>query len=122
MTTNNLAIAVEYYNNVGAKNVEGFAKFLHSDVEFIGPLASMKGKDAVINATTNFMDAITSLRIKAQFAAGDQTMLVYEIDMPGIATDFPGASLMTFCDGMIVKIQLIYDGSRLLKKKDEIFS
>jgi hypothetical protein len=122
MTTNNLAIAVEYYKNVGAKSVEGFSKFLHPDVEFIGPLATMKGKDAVINATTNYMYAITSLVIRAQFAAGDQTMIVYEIDMPGFVTDFPGASLMTFRDGMIVRIQLIYDGSRLLKKKDEIFS
>lgn len=122
MTTNNLAIAVEYYKNVGAKNIEGIAKFLHPQVEFYGPLASMKGKEAVIDATSNFMNAITSLTIRAQFDSGNQTMVVYEVDMPGIAQDFPGASLMTFCEGMIVKIQLIYDGSRLLKKKDEIFN
>lgn len=122
MTKNNLAIAVEYYTHVGAKNIEGVAKFLHPEVEFIGPLASMKGKEAVINATSNFMNAITSLAIRAHFESGNQTMVVYEVDMPGIAQDFPGASLMTFCEGMIVKIQLIYDGSRLQKKKDEIFN
>lgn len=49
-------------------------------------------------------------------------MIVYDSDIPGIAKNFPGASLLSFREGLIVKIELFYDGSRFLEKKKEIFS
>lgn len=114
--------AVEYYTLVGEKNVNEIAKRLHPNVEFYGPMARLNGREAVLEATKNFINAVTSLNIQAKFGAGNQTMIVYTVDMPGVAKDFPGASLMTFHDGQIVRIQLFYDASLMLKKRDEIFS
>jgi hypothetical protein len=114
--------AEEYYTFVGEKNIEAVKKYLHSDVEFYGPLATLKGKEAVVEATCNFMKSFTRLTIRTKFGAQDQAMVVYDVDVPGIAKDFPGASLLTFREGLIVKIQLFYDGSRFLAKKEEIFS
>lgn len=122
MATANMVKAEEYYKWVGEKNIEGVKKYLDPDVEFYGPLATLKGREAVIKATSNFMDAFKSLSIRAKFGAGDQAMIVYDIDIPGIAKDFPGASLLTFRNGLIVEIELFYDGSHFVKKKEEIFS
>lgn len=114
--------AEEYYTFVGTKNIEGVKRYLHPNVELYGPLATLKGKEAVVQATSNYMNMITSLSIQAKFGAGDQAMIVYNVDIPGITNDFPGATLLNFRDGLIVRVQLFYDGSRFLKKKEEIFS
>lgn len=121
METNHLARAEEYYKFIGEKKPDEFKKYLCSDVEFCGPLAILKGKDAVVQATTNFMNAFEFLRIRAKFSSGDQAMIIYDVDMPGITT-ISGASLMTFQNGLIVRIELFYDGSRFLEKKQEIFT
>lgn len=117
MHTNHMKLAEEYYTLVGEKNVEGIKKYLHRDVEFYGPLATLKGKEAVIGMTSGFMERIKSLKIQASFASGDQAMIVYESDIPGISSHFPGASLMSFRDGLIVKIQLFFDASPFVEKK-----
>jgi hypothetical protein len=122
MEANKVAIGEEYYKLVGQKNVEGIKKYLHPEVELYSPLASMKGKDAVVEATGNFMKMIKSLSIRTKFGSDNQAMIVYDTDVPGIAKGFPGASLLSFRDGLIVKIELFYDSRRFVEKKEEIFS
>jgi hypothetical protein len=117
METNNVARAEAYYTLVGQKNVEGIAQCLHPDVEFYGPLSTAKGKDAVVKATSGFMNAFKSLAIRAKFGSGDQAMIVYDTDIPGISKEFPGASLLTFHDGLIVRIELFFDASGFREKK-----
>ncbi len=122
MEKNYIAQAEEYYRLVGQKNIEGIKKLLHPDVEFYGPMATLKGKDAVLSATGHFMDAIGSLTIRAKFGSKDETAVIYDVDMTGVSKEFPGVSWMRFKDGLIVRIQLFYDASRILAKKEEIFS
>jgi len=122
METNPIVHAEEYYKLVGEKNVEGIKKYLYSDVEFYSPFAILKGREAVIGATSNFMNVFKSLTVRAKLDGEDQAMIVYDLDIPGIAKNFPGASLLSFRDGLIVKIELFYDGSRFAEKKEEIFS
>ena len=75
-----------------------------------------------MHATSNFMSAIKSLTIRAQFGDGDAAMIVYDVDFPGVAKNFPGASLLKFRDGLIVRYELFYDGGQVRTKKEEIFS
>lgn len=117
-----VARAEEYYTLVSEKNREGIGSFLDPEVEFSGPLAVLKGRDAVIEATGNFMNAFNSLTIRAKLGSENLAMIVYDVDIPGIAKKFPGASLMTFRGGLIVKIELFYDGGKMVQKKAEIFS
>lgn len=112
---NAITRAEEYYKLVGEKNGEGIKRYLHSAVEFYGPLATLKGRDAVVDATSNFMKVFASLTIRAKFGSGDQAMIVYDTDIPGISKNFPGASLLTFRDGLIVRIELFHDGTRFVK-------
>ena len=49
-TTDNLGIAESYYNAMLTKDCDKMASCLHDNVQFIGPLAEMQGKDAVVTA------------------------------------------------------------------------
>jgi len=115
--------AEKYYRLIGGKDVDGIKEFIHSNVEFYGPLAALKGKQAVIEATHNFMKAFNSLKIRAKFGEGNQAVVIYDVDIPGVAKNFPGVSLLTFQEDLIIKIELFYDGSPFSQKnKEEIFS
>ena len=111
MEPNYATQAETYYTLISEKNVEGIKKYLHSDVILCTPLATVKGKDTVVQAVSHFMKAFTKLAIRAKFGTGNQAMIVYDTDITGIAKGFPGASLLTFQDGLIVKIELFYDGT-----------
>jgi hypothetical protein len=111
-----------YYKHVGEKNEEAVKKQLAPHVELSSPLAIVKGRDAVLESTKNFMKTFHSLTIRAKFGREHQAMIVYDVDIPGISSQFPGASLLTFENGLITKIQLFYDASHFIERKAEIFN
>lgn len=108
--------AEEYYTLVGKRDIEGIKGYLHPDVEFKGPLAAYKGREAVLNATHTFMNTFKSLTIRAKIGSDNQAMIIYDVDVPGISPSFFGASHLSFQEGLIKKIELYFDGS-LFKKK-----
>lgn len=118
MTIDYKVKAEEYYKLIGEKNLEGIKKFLDPHVKFYSPLATLEGKDAVVEATSNFMKAFISLKIRAKFGSGDHAMIVYDVEIPGVANNFPGASLLTFHNNLIVRIELFHDASHFVKNKD----
>lgn len=122
MTNNPVSIAEAYYSAVGRKNIAEIEKHLHPDACLIGPLASISGKQAVLEATRNFAGMFNTLTIKAKFGSENQAMIVYEVEMPDPIGTTPSASLMTFQNGMITKIQLFYDARPFVVKKEEIFT
>jgi hypothetical protein len=116
MTISNMVRAEEYYKLIGEKKVEEIKKYLDHDVEFYSPLATLKGKEAIAEATGNFMNAIISLKIRAKFGSEDQAMIIYDVAIPGMANNFPGASLLTFRNNLIVRIELFHDASHFKKE------
>ncbi|MBA3956829.1 MAG: nuclear transport factor 2 family protein [Parachlamydiaceae bacterium] len=122
MALDNSVKAEEYYKLIGEKNIEGVKNYLDPDVEFYSPLASLKGREAVAGATGNFMNAIASLKIRAKFGSEDEAVIVYDVDIPGVVNNFPGVSLLTFRNNLILRIELFHDASHFAKKKEEIFS
>lgn len=107
--------AEEYYTLVKERNIEGVRERLHPDVELKGPLASHKGKEAVVEATRSFMNTFRSLTIRTKIGSGEQAMIIYDVDVPEVSPSFFGASHLTFKEGLIVKIELYFDGSRFIK-------
>jgi hypothetical protein len=103
--------AEKYYQLVSEKNVEGIKDFLDTHVEFYSPLSSLKGKEAVVQATTGFMHSFSVLKIKEKFGSKDKALIIYHIDIPELVKDFPGASLLTFYQDKIVRIELFFDAS-----------
>ncbi len=119
--SDNLAIAESYYNAMLAKDFDKMAGYLHDNVHFIGPLAEMHGKDAVVGAAKNFCKILQDIQIRSRFAAGDQIMFAYDMAVPAPIGNFRAAVMMEFRDRLISKIELFYDASPFQEKKSEIF-
>ena len=119
---NNLKVAENYYNSMLAKDFDKMAGYLHNDVHFIGPLAEMHGKDAVVTAAKNFGGILQDIQIRSRFADGDQIMFAYDMVVPAPIGKFRAAVLMEFTDRLISKIELFYDASPFEEKKSEILS
>ena len=120
-TTDNLNLAESYYNAMLAKDFDKMASYLHDNVHFLGPLAEMQGKNAVVTAAKNFGGILQDIQIRSRFAAGDQIMLAYDMVVPAPIGKFRAAVLMEFRDLLISKIELFYDASPFQEKKSEIF-
>lgn len=120
-TTDNLNLAESYYNAMLAKDFDKMASYLHDNVHFIGPLAEMHGKDAVVTAAKNFAGILQDIQIRSRFADGDQIMFAYDMVVPTPIDKFRAAVLMEFTDRLISKIELFYDASPFQEKKSEIF-
>lgn len=119
---NNLKVAENYYNSMLAKDFDKMAGYLHNDVHFIGPLAEMHGKDAVVTAAKNFGGILQDIQIRSRFSSDNQIMFAYDMVVPVPIGKFRAAVLMEFTDRLISKIELFYDASPFEEKKNEIFS
>lgn len=119
---NNLKSAENYYNAMLAKDFDKMTSYLHDNVHFIGPLAEMHGKDAVVLAAKNFGGILQDIPIRSRFSSGNQIMFAYDMIVPAPIGKFRAAVLMEFTDRLISKIELFYDASPFEEKKSEIFS
>ena len=106
-TTVNLAKA--YYQAMGNKDTAGVAELLHSDVHLIGPLGKLAGKEAVLKAVTEFTALLKSLCVHASFGSKDQAMVNYDVDFGQPFGICRTASLITFQDNLIARLELFYD-------------
>jgi ketosteroid isomerase-like protein len=111
--TDTKAIGVAYYTALGKKDMEAVEKYLHPDIEFMDPQEKVIGKEAVLKAAKGFSGIFKSLTIRAKFGSENQAMIVYDVEIPGLAKNLQAASLLSFQDGLISKIELFYDSKRL---------
>ena len=118
----NLTVATNYYHEMLQKNFDAMASYLHQDVTFIGPLAEMSGKAAVVSAAKNLSQILGDIKIRAKLASGNQIMFAYDFMFPEPIGKLRAAVLMEFTNQLISKIELFYDGRPFEEKKDEIFS
>lgn len=103
------SLAVAYYTALGKKDLEEVEKYLHPDIQLTDPQEQIIGKQAILSAAKGFSTVFKSLKIRAKFGSEDQAMIVYEVEIPGFAKNLQAASLLSFRDGLISKIELIYD-------------
>lgn len=110
----NVAIAEAYYTAWGEKDVSKMEKFLHPEAQLITPLEEMAviGKEAILEKLKKGAAFFNALTIRSKFGAGDQTMLVIDVDFPAPAGNLRSASLMTFQEGLITRIELFFDAQR----------
>lgn len=120
--TDTKAKAIAYYTALGEKNIEAVKKCLHPDVQFSDPQEKVVGREAVLKAAEGFTAIFETLTIRAKFGSEDQAMIVYEVSIPGLEKNLTAASLLSFQDGLISEIELIYDTKNLTGKKEESFS
>lgn len=122
MSQTNVEIAESYYRAMEEKNMVQLEKYLHPDVTFIGPLAEVKGKEAVFEAAKGFSSFLKKMTVRAKFGSDTQAMLAYDMECPEPIGTFRAATLMTLDNGLITKLELFYDARLFERKKEEIFS
>ena len=122
MSKENLKVGEAYYAAMSEKDIGSMEKLLHPNVRFIGPMAEIQGKEAVIGAAKGFTEAFKTLAVRARFHTGDQVMLAIDTEFPAPIGNHRTASLLTIKDGLIATIELFYDTQFIESKKDEIFS
>lgn len=120
MNQNNLALATGFYTAMDENKIEIMEKYLHPDVELITPFAKLKGKEAYLEAAKGFMAFVNKLTIRAKFAEGDQAMVVYDLECPAPIGKVPGAALMTFQEGLIIRNELFHDTNPWSTVMDEL--
>jgi hypothetical protein len=115
MKTDTKAIAVAYYTALGEKNIEKVKGYLHPDIQFTDPQETVTSREAVLQAAKGFTGIFKSLAIRSKFGSEDQAMIVYEVEIPGLSKKLQAASLLSFQEGLISKIELFYDSKGLGK-------
>ncbi len=120
----NVATAQAYYEAIRSKDMAAVARLLHPDVQFLGPMAEVLGKEAVRQAVERFAALVRSLQIRAAFGSGNQAMLAYDVDFGEPIGLCRAAVLMTFRGSLIVRLELFYDARPFEKnlKRDAIFA
>ncbi|MCP5508563.1 MAG: nuclear transport factor 2 family protein [Chlamydiales bacterium] len=122
MSKKNLLVAESYYAAMNKKDIESMEKMLHPDILFIGPLAKLQGKEAVLQAIKGFTTAFVGLKIRGKFQGDNQVMLAIDTEFPEPIGNLRTASLLTIVDGLIIGIELFYDSRVVESKKEEVFS
>jgi SnoaL-like domain len=107
--TDTKALGTAYYTALGEKNIQEVKKYLHPDIQFTDPQETVIGKEAVLKAAEGFTGIFKALIIRAQFGTENQAMIVYEVEIPGLPKKLQAASLLSFQEGLISKIELFYD-------------
>jgi hypothetical protein len=107
--TDTKALAVAYYTALGQKDIDAVKKCLHPNVEFADPQEKVLGREAVLKAAKGFTGIFKALVIRKTFGSEDQAVVIYDVDIPAFEKNLRAASLLSFKEGLISKIELIYD-------------
>ena len=117
----NLKAAESYYRAMVEGDFDTLESYLDDHVIFIGPLAELQGKEAVVSAAKNLSKILQDINIRSKFAAHNQIMLAYDFMFPDPIGKLRAAVLMDFIEDRISKIEVFYDGRPFVEKRDEIF-
>ena len=116
------ALAVAYYTALGEKNLEEVKRYLHPNISFTDPQEQVIGKEAVFQAASGFTTIFKSLTIRAKFGSENQAVIIYDVEILNFAKTLRAASILSFEEGLISKIDLIYDTRCFEEKKEEASS
>lgn len=122
MIKDNMDTAIAYYTAMGKKDVNEAAKYLHSDIHFISPLATINGKDTVVEAIKGFMASFRAIHIRVKFSNEGNAMLVIDVDYPAPIGLLRTASLLTIKNRLITGIELFHDTVHFERKKNGILA
>ena len=102
-------IAEAYLQAWQRKDEAGIATFVHPQVEFVGPIAQTKGRDAFLAGAQRMFPLLKEIKIHTMFFSGDQVLFTYDficVEPVGICRT---AELITIKDGQIGRVELFFD-------------
>jgi len=115
MSEKNVVSAIAYYQAVHNKDVSSVAHLFHDDVQLVGPMANLKGKQVFLESASKYAAACGKLIIREKFGTQNNVLIVYDVYFAAPIGIIRTASLLNFKDGLIVRIELFFDVSPFKK-------
>lgn len=106
---NPAAVANAYYQAMGRKDLSGVARCLHPEIQFKAPLATLSGKEAVVEAAGRLFGLFQTLTTRAVLGSDSQAMVAYDLHCPAPIGVCRAAALMHFKEGLIFQLELFFD-------------
>ena len=91
------------------KDLGAIGRHLHPEMEFVGPMARLRGSDAFVASTARILNVLERFEPRATFVAGSRAMLAYDFVCRPPIGNVPTAELAEFEGGRIRRIEIFYD-------------
>jgi hypothetical protein len=102
-------IAEDYISAINKQDIEALGKDLHPQLHFKAAMCEIDGRQNFLEHTQKFFSSIKGLEIRARFSSSRQTFFLYDLFFHNSLGLSRTANLMTFEDGMIREMELVYD-------------
>ncbi len=117
MTQMNVDVVEAYYEAMNRKDLMGMARCLHSNVQFLGPLAELTGKDIILEAVEGLFPLFKNIVVRAKLGSDTQVMFAYDLNCVDPIGTLRVAALMTLEEALITRIELFFDARPFFEKK-----
>lgn len=95
-----------FYTAFGKKNIKALEEYIHTDIEFLSPLAKRYGKKDYLEAAQTFASFFNTLTIRVLFSEENQVIAIYDAECPALTGNMRTAALITFTESLISNVEL----------------
>jgi hypothetical protein len=107
-----ITIVRAYHGGWTSKNFDAAIDLLSPDLQVEVPINSYPSKDSFAQAVKMFGGFVKSVTLLAEFAQGDEAMLLYDMDVTGLGK-MRIAEHFTVANGRITRIRQVHDTAAL---------
>lgn len=108
MSDRAVQLALEFTNAWSRRDLEAARALVADDVAFTGPITSLRGADAYIEALGQWAQLVQGVEVVAALGDGDQAILMYTM-RTGPFGPLPAAERFQVVDGRIAEDHVIWD-------------
>jgi hypothetical protein len=101
-------LAQTFIEKWASGDLDEVAARVDPEISYEGPMARTEGAAAYLDVVGPFSRVVTGINILAVTAAGDQAMIMYEMETTPFGT-LAAADLLRFKDGRILTSRLVFD-------------
>ncbi|WGL60303.1 hypothetical protein QEJ31_01635 [Pigmentibacter sp. JX0631] len=120
MRKSNIELAKQYYAWIVEKNINNLSELLDEEIEFVGPMSSIKKKENVLRAIEGYSQIVQNIEILESFANGEKVLLTYLLTFQNKTSR--AAVQLNFKNHLIEKLELYYDPTPFINFRERIFS
>jgi hypothetical protein len=103
---------IEYNRAFGEGRLDDVREMLHPDLEFDGTVRPTRGRDDYMSGLPRLVSVLKRNDVKEVIVDGDRAFILYDFVTDTPAGAVLSGELLTFEDGLIRKITLLFDHRR----------
>jgi hypothetical protein len=104
------SLTVEYNRAFGEGRLDALREMLHPELEFDGTVArATRGRDEYLSGLPRLVSVLKGNELRAVLVDGERSFVLYDVVTDTSAGPVLSGELLTFEDGLIRKITLLFD-------------